>query len=90
MKEMSKDNFGMSRRLRIAWPLQCGANNEVQLEFNFSSYDDLHPPCLSFTMSARKPSKVNGGQSKDAKDAVALQQYNDTEGHFSLVRCVIP
>lgn len=41
-------------------------------------------------MSARKPSKVNGNQDVDTKESIALQQYNDTDGHFSLVRCVSP
>jgi len=37
-------------------------------------------------MSGQKPTKVNGGKSDDVKQAVALQKYNDTDGHFSLVR----
>lgn len=43
----------------------------------------------SFIMNQRKPTTVNGDGDKliDEKKMHALQQYQDTEGHFSLVRC---
>ncbi|TFY70410.1 hypothetical protein EVG20_g2600 [Dentipellis fragilis] len=37
-------------------------------------------------MSQRKKTNANGQTSEEAKTAAALQQYNDTDGHFSLVR----
>jgi len=37
-------------------------------------------------MSQRKPAKSNGNSIIDENKLAALQQYQDTEGHFSLVR----